>query len=152
MMSELPSFTPSCHPACPSSGAHALLNIRSKPTLAELDEFIIRSITDGWEQVLLHLGVLSSVIHSVKGVIPGQSEEACRRVLNKWLKAKPGTGSALRTWRSVLEALEKGGYRQLTDKLKREHFGESSERLISDARSIYYLAHTRINVSLDIQM
>ena len=54
-MSELPSFTLSCHPACPSSGAHALLIISSKPTLAELDEFIVHLITDGWEHVVLHL-------------------------------------------------------------------------------------------------
>ena len=62
MMSELPSFTLSCHSACPSSGAHALLNISSKPTLAELDKFKVRSITDGWEQVLLHLGPLLEVV------------------------------------------------------------------------------------------
>ena len=42
-------------PFCISSGAHAHLNISSKPTLAELDEFIVRSIADGWEQVVLHL-------------------------------------------------------------------------------------------------
>ena len=53
-MSELPSFTLSCHPACPSSGAHAL-NSSSKPTLAELDAFIVNLITDGGEQVLLNL-------------------------------------------------------------------------------------------------
>ena len=41
-------------PSCPS-GAHTLLNISSKPTLAEPDEFIVRSIADGWEQVVLHL-------------------------------------------------------------------------------------------------
>ena len=42
-------------PSCPSSGAHTLLDISSKPTLSELDEFIVRSIVDGWEQVVLHL-------------------------------------------------------------------------------------------------
>ena len=42
-------------PSCPSPGAHTLLNISSKPTLSELDEFIVRSIADGWEQVVLHL-------------------------------------------------------------------------------------------------
>ena len=72
MMSELPSFTLSCHPACPSSGGHALLDISSMPTVAELDEFIVRSITDGWEQVVLHLGVESFVIDRVKGANPGQ--------------------------------------------------------------------------------
>ena len=55
MMSELHSFTLSCHSVCPSSGARALLNISSKPTLDELDEFIVHLITDGRKQVVLHL-------------------------------------------------------------------------------------------------
>ena len=136
MMSELPSFTLSCHPACPSSGAHALLNISSKPTVAELDEFIVRSITDGWEQVVLYLGVESFVIDRVKGANPSHSEVACLGVLSSWLNASPGTGVAERTWRSVLEALETSGHRQLADKLKREHFSGSSERLISEPTSL----------------
>ena len=85
-------------------------------------------ITDGWEQVLLHLRVESSVIiNMLKGDNPGQSEEASQRVLSSWLNAGPGTGAAERTWRSVLEALETSGHRQLADKLIREHFSESSE-------------------------
>ena len=82
-------------------------------------------ITDGWEQVVLHLGVESFVV--VKGDNPGQSKEACRGVLNSWLDGKPGTGVIERTWHSVLKALETGGHRQLAEKLKREQFGESSE-------------------------
>ena len=136
MMSELPSFTLSCHPACPSSGAHALLDINSKPTLAELDRLIVHLITDGWEQVLLHLAVESSVIDIVKGANPGRSEEAYRGVLNIWLNAKPGTGVAERTWHSVLEALETSGHRHLADKLKREHFGESSGGPVSEPTSL----------------
>ena len=125
--SELPFLVSSCL----SSGARAHLNISSKPTLAELHEFIVRSITDGWEQVLLHLGVMSSVINILKRDNPGHSEVACLEVLSSWLNAKPGTGVAERTWHSVLEALETSGYRQLAEKLKREHFGETSERLTS---------------------
>ena len=80
--------------------------------------------------MLLHLGVESSVIDSVKGANPGQSEEASQRVLSSWLNDNPGTGVSARTWHSVLEALETSGHRQQVDKLKREQFGE---RLISDA-------------------
>ena len=136
MMSELPSLTLYCHSACPSSGSHAFLNISSKPTLAELDKFIVHLITDGWEQVVLHLGVESSVVDNVKGANPGQCEEACRGVLNSWLNANPGTGVVERTWCSVLEALETSGHRQLADKLKREHFDESCERLVSESTSL----------------
>ena len=76
---------------------------------------------------MFHLGVKSAVIDILKGDNPGQSEEASRRVLNSWLKAKPGISVAERTWCSVLEALETTGHKQLADTLKREHFGESSE-------------------------
>ena len=70
-------------PTCPPSGAHTQLNLSSKPTLAELDELIVRAITDGWEQVVLHLGVESFVIDTVKRDNPGPSEEVCREVLNR---------------------------------------------------------------------
>ena len=112
-------------PTCPPSGAHTQLNLSSKPTLAELDELIVRAITDGWEQVVLHLGVESFVIDTVKRDNPGPSEEVCREVLNRWLSAEPGTGEAERTWGSVLEALETSGHRQLAEQLRREQIGES---------------------------
>ena len=113
-------------PTCPPSGAHTQLNLSSQPTLAELDELIVRAITDGWEQVVLHLGVESFVIDTVKRDNPGPSEEVCREVLNKWLSAEPGTGEAERTWGSVLEALETSGHRQLAEQLRREQIGESA--------------------------
>ena len=112
-------------PTCPPSGAHTQLNLSSKPTLAELDGLIVRAITDGWEQVVHHLGVESFVIDTVKRDNPGPSEEVCREVLNRWLSAEPGTGEAERTWGSVLEALETSGHRQLAEQLRREQIGES---------------------------
>ena len=117
-------------PTCPPSGAHTQLNLSSKPTLAELDELIVQAITDGWEQVVLHLGVESFVIDTLKRDNPGPSEEVCREVLNRWLSAEPGTGEAEKTWGSVLEALETSGHRQLAEQLRREQIGESSVSFI----------------------
>ena len=76
--------------------------------------------------MVLHLGVESFVIDTVKRDNPGPSEEVCREVLNRWLSAEPGTGEAERTWASVLEALETSGHRQLAEQLRREQIGESS--------------------------
>ena len=80
----------------------------------------------------LHLGVESYVIDAVRRDSPDQYVEACRGVLNRWLKAEPGTGNKERTWHSVLEALETSGHRQLVEQLKREHFGGSSEVQVSE--------------------
>ena len=76
--------------------------------------------------MLLHLGVESFVIDTVKRDNPGPSEEVCREVLNRWLSAEPGTGEAEKTWGSVLEALETSGHRQLAAQLRREQIGESA--------------------------
>ena len=76
--------------------------------------------------MVLHLGVESFVIDTVKRDNPGSSEEVCRDVLNRWLSAEPGTGEAERTWGSVIEALETSGRRQLAEQLRREQIGESS--------------------------
>ena len=83
----------------------------------------------------LHLGVESSVIDTVKGDNPGRSEEACREILNRWLNADPDTGVTERTWRSVLEALETSGHRQLAEQLRREELGEHSEGPVSELTS-----------------
>ena len=58
---------------------------------------------------------------------PGQLEEASQIVLTNWLNASPGTGVVERTWRSVLEALERSRHKRLANQLKREQFGESSQ-------------------------
>ena len=84
---------------------------------------------------MLHLGVEFFVIDKLKRDNPGQSGEASQ-VLCSWLNAKPGTGVPELTWRSVLEALERSRHRQLTDKLRREKFDESSDRLISEPTSL----------------
>ena len=89
-----------------------------------------------WEQVALHLGVESSVIDTVRGDNPDQYVEACRGVLNRWLKAEPGTGNKERTWSYVLEALVTSGHRQLAERLKDEHFVQSSEVSISELTSL----------------
>ena len=104
--------------------------------MTELDEFIVDPITDGWEQMVLQLGVESLFIDIVKWDNPGQSKEACRGVLNSWLDDKPGTGVAERTWYSVLKALETSGHRQLAEKLRREQFGASYEGPVADLSSL----------------
>ena len=120
----------------PSSGAHTLLDTSSKPTLNELDRLIVGLICSDWEQMALHLGVESSVIDTARGDNPDQYVEACRGVLNRWLKAEPGTGNKERTWNSVLEALVTSGQRQLAERLKDEHFVQSSEVSISELTSL----------------
>ena len=119
-------FLPSRH----FSGASSLLDVGSKPTLEELDKLIV-GCCGGWEQAALDLGVQSYVLDAVKWDSPNNAKEACRGVLRRWLLHAPGTGETERTWHSVLETLETSGHSQLAGQLKREHFVDSSEGLIS---------------------
>ena len=116
--------------SCLFSGASSLLDTGSKPTLEELDKLIV-GCCSGWEQAALCLGVQSYVIEAAKWDNPNNAEEACRGILRRWLLCAPGTGETERTWHSALEALETSGHSQLAGQLKREHFVDSSERLIS---------------------
>ena len=117
------------------SGTHILLNISSKPTLPQLDKLIVSSVASDWEQVATHLGVEPFLIDTVKADNPGHCEERCRGVLNRWLNAKPGSGTMERTWPSVLKVLEESGHRQVALQLRRDHFGESSEGHASELTS-----------------
>lgn len=60
---------------------------------------------------------------------PDQYVEACRGDLDRWLKAYPDTGNKERSRHTVLEALETNGHGRLTEQLKKEHFGESSNNI-----------------------
>ena len=54
----------------------------------------------------LHLGVKPSVIEIAKKNNPNDCEGALREVLNSWLDGAGNTGEEVRTWHSVLNALE----------------------------------------------
>lgn len=115
----------------PPSGGHTLLD--SKPTLRDLDKFVIGQLA--WtivDSFPLHLGVELSVIKIASRNNPNDCEGALREVLNSWLDGARNTGKEDRTWHSVLTALETSNGAEVARQLRTELLRPSVDPHVTD--------------------
>ena len=112
------------------SGGHTLLD--SKPTLRDLDKFVVGQLADKVDSFPLHLGVELSVIEIAKKNNPNDCEGALREVLNRWVKRARGTGGEVRTWHSVLSAVEMSNSEEVAKQLRTELIRPSVDPDVTD--------------------
>ena len=105
----------------PSSDAHTPINIDSHPKLEDISKFVVCKITADWKQVLRFLGVEPSVINTAEAD-HSQCEHACTDIFEQWLSWKLGTGRKMRTWRTLLLAVEEAGHEACAQQLRIEMF------------------------------
>ena len=77
-----------------------------KPTLKGLHEVIVR-VAGKWDTIGLHLDIEDCVLQAIK-TPNGSNEDHCREMFRRWLAGECGCGTLLRTWSSVLHAVQKG--------------------------------------------
>ena len=102
-----------------SAEPHFLCNYAT-PKREDLERLVVTTIAGNWKPVALHLGVKQSLIDIVTRNNPKDCEEACRSVLDRWLKGDRNSGRKERTWRTVVEALEERSFGTQADQLIRE--------------------------------
>ena len=68
------------------------------------------------------LGVDICVIGIVTKNHPNDCEDACRDMLDCWLKKDRYTGDEDRTWSTILTTLGSASYAELERSLRKEHF------------------------------
>ena len=93
-------------PLRPSPFPHG---IDSKPTMQDLERFVVSRAASEWELLARSLKVHERVISIVQRDHYYSCEEACREILNRWLSGDHRTGDAVRSWRSIRTALEEIG-------------------------------------------
>ena len=103
-----------------SSGAHVPISNDSRPTLEDINKFIVHEVAADWKQVATFLGVEHSVIQIADTDHPQQCEHACTDIFERWLSWKPGTGRKKRTWCTVLSAVEEAGHKAISQQLQTE--------------------------------
>ena len=86
-----------------------LHDIDSKPTLRDLERFVVRQAASKWELLARSLGVQESLISIVKRDKYYSCEEACREILNRWLNGEGNARGTVGSWQSVMAALEEIG-------------------------------------------
>ena len=103
-------------------GAQALLDVPSTPDMRDVDELIVRAVSDNWLVVASRLGVKNCVNEDIFMNRPNNYEGACRDMFDRWLRGEQHTGSEERTWSTILTALCSAGFEELVKNLRREHF------------------------------
>ena len=105
--------------------------LQSTPELAALQELVVPFAAAQWEVVADFLLVSFEKRAAIAASEQGQRVEVCcRELFNQWLQWLPGTGSHLRTWGAVLdavgEALGLEVAKQIRRSLDSEYGGEKS--------------------------
>ena len=93
-------------PSRPSPIPH---DIDSKPTLQDLERSVVRRAASKWELLARSLGVQESLVSIVKRDKYYSCEEACREILKRWLNGERYTGGTVKSWHSIMTALEEIG-------------------------------------------
>ena len=103
-----------------------LLDVSSTPKLHNVLELVVPSVASKWRFVATHLKVEPCVIDIISNNHPKDCEGACWDMLKRWLGKERNTGEEKRTWSTLLTALGKAGFDGLKERLRREHFKQSS--------------------------
>ena len=103
-------------------GDQTLLNVSSKPSLRNVDKLVVTAVAASWQRLALRLGVEGCVIEIISKNHPNDCESACRDMIDRWLRGEQYTGEEERSWSTLLAALVRAGYAELSRKLQREHF------------------------------
>ena len=114
--------TGTLHYSSPPSGAQALLDTSSVPTLSDLNELVVAPVAANWQNLALRLGVKGFLLDIVSKNHPNDCEGACRDMLTRWLRREQHTGTEERTWSTLLTALGRADFGELETSLWREHF------------------------------
>ena len=68
---------------------------------------VVPTVAAKMKQFGIFLGVENKVVDKVTKNYPMDCERACEEMLKLWLAYDNGTGKRLRTWATVIDALEK---------------------------------------------
>ena len=60
----------------------------------------------------INLGMEYTLLQNIKEKFPARLEKACEEMLMRWLAYDDGTGDRPREWSTVIDALEKTGFRE----------------------------------------
>ena len=76
-----------------------------RPTLSDLDDKVVKSVSNKWFSTGLELNIEKNVLETIQ-MSGRNTEQSCREMFRCWLAKEQGYGSLPRTWSSVLHAVE----------------------------------------------
>ena len=76
-----------------------------RPTLSDLDDKVVKSVSNKWSSTGLELNIEKNVLETIQ-MSGRNTEQSCREMFRCWLAKEQGCGALPRTWFSVLHAVE----------------------------------------------
>ena len=85
--------------------AAALDPLDDRPSLSDLDDKVVKSVSNKWFSTGRELNIEKNVLETIQKS-SGNTEKSCREMFKCWLAKEQGYGALPRTWSSVLHAVE----------------------------------------------
>ena len=85
--------------------AAPLNQLDDRPTLSDLNDKVVKSVSNKWFSTGLELNIEKNVLETIQMSI-GNTEQSCHEMFRCWLAKEEGCGALPRTWSSVLHAVE----------------------------------------------
>ena len=76
-----------------------------RPTLSDLDDKVVKSVSNKWFSTGLELNIEKNVLETIQ-MSGRNTEQSCHEMFRGWLAKEQGCGALPRTWSSVLHAVE----------------------------------------------
>ena len=85
--------------------AAPLNQLDDRPTLSDLNDKVVKSVSNKWFSTGLELNIEKNVLETIQ-MSGRNTEQACHEMFKCWLAKEEGYGALPRTWSSVLHAVE----------------------------------------------
>ena len=79
---------------------------QSKPTLREVRDHIVCRVAAHWYHFGLTLRVEDYLLENIKATERGDVQACCTDMLRRWLRGEQATGKLVRSWTSLLQAVQ----------------------------------------------
>ena len=79
---------------------------QSKPTLREVRDHIVCRVAAHWYHFGLTLRVEDYLLENIKATERGDVQACCTDMLRRWLRGEQATGKLVRSWPSLLQAVQ----------------------------------------------
>ena len=106
------------HYQCTSFGG---IPLHREPQLKELWEHVVPRVAAHWQEIGVQLDIECYILDIVdKDHGHHGCEETCRRMFQRWLERKAHTGTQERTWKTVVDALNKVVGKAIVEKIDKD--------------------------------
>jgi ankyrin repeat protein len=107
--------------SCYQCESYRGIQLHVKPEIQHLCEHVVPRVASRWFQIGVQIGIKSFILDIIEKDHGRHScEEACQRMFQRWLRREAHTGTQERTWKTVVDALNKVVGKAIVEKIDKD--------------------------------